>query len=295
MHVRELGVGVGKIGERGAAASGEIARVIVGRVGQRLASGQGAAAGVVEEGDELLVVRRGALPETLALQRGEIEPVEKGTGARRGSAVAAQINAGAVGSEANRRAAKWAGLHDGLARVAVSVLGRAVEYEARGGAGLRGIELPSAGLARANPAFYGEGAMGVAPDHAVAAVGEFHHADGIAGERRGQQHELVAKRSLAPGVAFIAGLEPRERCRSIGAPRNVARAAPHRVGLDGNLISERQFGDYAHALPGGGPDFDALGKTHRGQRVGKRPVQRGDDNVATIGRRRRVDEAANAE
>jgi hypothetical protein len=295
-HAGELGIGVGERGDGRERAGLEGADKIVFGFGEGLALREGAGEGGVGEGDELLIGGRGRAPEAARLFGDEVVFVEERAVAVGRGAEAVEKNLGAVGAALEDEAAGGVAGGDGAAGVGVTVLRGALGEQFAFAAGRAGGDAPGAQEAGALPALGDEREGVVAPGDGGDAEFEALLLDRRAGERGGEGEPGVALAGgTGRGLGFLGGggaaagagaferLDPGERGGMVGAPGDLARAGADAAGAEFAGFIEREIGDAVFAAAGAVDDVDGPRETRRLDEIGKRTVQRLDEEVLAVG------------
>ena len=268
------------LGER---VLGAVAHEEVGLLVARFAQGQQLVAGGVEHLDDALVVRRLGMPQPLGFTRRKIVAVEEGDIALRRGAVAGQQHLAAVKDVDHPRAELAARGHRG-ARVVVDVVVGTLVEQHRLGVRVARLEAPDADHAIGEAPVDEHRQLVGAPFQAGEAPLGLDQGFGFALEGRGPGGDAVMDFDLRAHVAAVLGLGPDQGSGRVGAPLDAAPAGAHRIEALGNVLGQGQLGD--------GPDGVARGvEHHRGQRkarighrVGKRLLDRLEQDVVGVGR-----------
>ncbi|MNM32920.1 hypothetical protein D3C81_435230 [compost metagenome] len=218
----------------------QVAHIVVRLLGRRFARGQQAAAVLVQHGDHVFIVGRGALEQPLLLFRRQVQPVDEGTVAFLRSALAVKQDGIIKGDEQARQAGSIRA-HDGLARVVVAVFERSRIHEVGRCGGLIWRNSPLLDGARLVPRFTEQCQVAAAPGYARIARTEPGQHGRLAGERRCLRIDDVADLGYFGRVAAILRFGPHQRRWRIDPPADGAHAGGH------GIIARRQAFFQRHA------------------------------------------------
>ena len=291
MIARIAGVGSGMSGDRarGGGARGLAGRGVrhrraqapldeVRRIHRRLVPGEqlaGAAGREVEEGFEGVTA---AAEEALGRARVEIEAVEERAIPLGRRTMAVEVDRAPVLA------------HDPLAvrqhaidrppRVLVQLVARQIPDQARLRGGMIGVDQEGATpVAVVVDLVEERDAAALAPVEPAEALLGARQLARRAGERRGEGHDLVARRHRDVPVAAVERLGPDQRGRLGGAPGVLPR--PGRDALDGDAVGDREA-RHQRGLSGPVPHLDVVRETTVGDGVRVRFADRGDQDVLAV-------------